>query len=321
MVVRPAEVASELKTLRKGRGVEAPQIGDRTGPALREVCSISSDDSAAEIRRKLVNSLERLALKLPEDLRLAVLAALAISLEARDPFYQDRIRWVARKLERDERTARRRVDTGILRLAEYAAASVAGTSDRPDSEKPQPTWRVEAVRSIVLPYSERPEAIDTRLIVVEAEVLDVLDLEITVPGNDPAAQVPGDLEIEVLHGGLGLRTEMVSRDRFAFKLQLPKPLHRGDSHEYTLRYRPVSGRMRPHYVWISKLACEYFDLRVRFDHLRLPEKILKVDGAFQRDVDDPMSNGQPVEADASGDVRVEFHRLTSGLAYGLRWQE
>jgi hypothetical protein len=54
---------------------------------------------------------------LPHDLQVAVLAALAIHRDARLPFYQDRIRWVARYLKRDERTARRRVDKGIEQLA------------------------------------------------------------------------------------------------------------------------------------------------------------------------------------------------------------
>jgi hypothetical protein len=318
MVAHPAEIAAELKTLRKGRGVDVPQIGERAGQALREVCGINADDGAGEIRRKLIAGLERFAAQLPDDLRLAVLAALAITQEARLPFYQDRIRWVARQLERDERTARRRVDTGIMRLAEFAAAT-NGDPSRPEFEQTQPGWRVEDLRSIVLPHGDRPEAIDIRRIVVEAEYLDTLDLAFTMPGGSDAPRSPEDVGIDVLHGGILLPASRQSSDRVGFQLKLPRRLRRNDTHQYTLRYRMPVGQMRPHYVYISKIACEHFDLRIRFDRERPPEQVRKVEAAFQRDVDDPMYRGHPVEVDAAGDVHAEFWRLTPGLAYGLRW--
>ena len=49
MVVVSAEFASELKTLRKGRGIYVPQISERVGPALREVCGVVSGDTAGEL--------------------------------------------------------------------------------------------------------------------------------------------------------------------------------------------------------------------------------------------------------------------------------
>ncbi|MGH8574807.1 MAG: hypothetical protein ACREX8_19910, partial [Gammaproteobacteria bacterium] len=76
-----------------------------------------------EIRRKVADRIQSLASGLPDDLRLAVLAAFAIHRRARHPFYQDRVRWVATQLGRDDRTARRRIDDGIERLAELATAA------------------------------------------------------------------------------------------------------------------------------------------------------------------------------------------------------
>jgi hypothetical protein len=313
MVASTAEIAAELKTLRKGRGVDVPQIGERAGPALREVCGVNPDDTPGEIRRKLVAGLEQFAAQLPADLRLAVLAALAISQDARLPFYQDRIRWVAQQLERDERTARRRVDTGIMRLAEFAAAT-NGEPKRPETEQAAPGWRVEELRSIVLPHTSPPEVIETRRIIVEAESLDELDLAITVP----AEEFVDDSKIEVLQGGTLISTESQTSDRVGLRLRLPRTLKRNDIFQFTLRHRVL---LRPHYVWVSKLACERFDLRVRFHVERLPQQVRKVEAAFQRDVDDPVFSGVALEVDAAGDLHVEFWRLTPGLAYGVRWQE
>jgi hypothetical protein len=313
MVASTADIAAELKTLRKGRGVEVPQIGDRAGPALREVCGVNADDSPGEIRRKLIAGLEGFAAQLPGDLRLAVLAALAISQEARLPFYQDRIRWVAQQLERDERTARRRVDTGIMRLAEFAAAT-NNEPKRPEADVEPPTWRVEELRAIVLPHLLQPEVIEVRRIVVEADYLDELDVSFTVPGDDTLSEGTP----EVLQGGILLSPERETTDRRGYKLRLPRGFHRNETHQYTLRHRV---KMKPHYVLLSKLVTERFDLRIRFELDRLPQQVRKVEAAFQRDVDDPVMRGTELQPDAVGDVHVEFWRPTPGLAYGVRWQE
>jgi len=116
-----AELVRELKILRKGRALFIRQIAERVGSGLSQVCGVADGDTPAEVRRKVSDRIEGLAADLPEDLRLAVLVAFGIHRDARHPFYKDRVRWVARWLERDERTARRRIDEGIERLAELVA--------------------------------------------------------------------------------------------------------------------------------------------------------------------------------------------------------
>src|SRR5712691_1221885 len=110
MADRSGELMLELKTLRKGRALYGPNLSERVGPALRELCGVLDGDRPIDARRKITERLERLGRELPEDLRVSVMAALAVHPDARQPFYQDRVRWVAGHLRRDERTARRRVD-------------------------------------------------------------------------------------------------------------------------------------------------------------------------------------------------------------------
>jgi hypothetical protein len=320
MVALPAELSAELKTLRKGRGIDVPRIGERVGTALREVCGIETTDSAGEIRRKLATRLEALAGQLPIDLRVSVLVALAIHPEARLPFYQERIRWVARYLKRDERTARRRVDDGIQQLAEIAAAPAEPVDD--ETGTASPGWRVEELRSILLLDQPGQELIELRKIVVEREALDTLELSFTLPRGRDKPDSPHELGVQILYGGTLMWGPAESSERFGFMLQLPRRLERRETYEFGIRFAVPEGQpVRPHYTCVSKHVYDSFDLRVRFDRENLPQEIRKVEDAFQRDVDDPMLGGDVIVPDPAGEINVHFRHLTPGLAYGVRWLE
>ena len=231
-MVAVTELVGELKTLRKGRGIFISQIGDRIGSALRDVCQVTDDDGPAIIRQKVANKLQVLAGDLPPDLRVAVMAAFALCPDVRMPLYRDRVGWAAARLNRDPRTARRRIDDG----------------------------------------------------------------------------------------GTLLDRAMESSERFAFTLALPRPLARGETHDYALQLS-FAGRQpaRPYFVCVPKQPCDVFDLRVRFDRTEPPARIRRLSDAFQRDVDDPVSGGDPLSADPAGEIHLTFRGLTPGLAYGARW--
>lgn len=323
MVVQQAELVEELKTLRKGRGLYVPQVGDRVGPVLRQIGGVTQEDDARELRRKVANSLEEYAVALPEDLHVAVLAALAVHPDVRLPFYQERIRWIAHYLERDERTARRRVDEGIERLAELMLG-LGAVGDAPVLDLLGPGWRVAELRTIVLLDQPVREAIEQRRIVAERDGLDRLEMGYSLP-RDPAAGPDPDreLRIDVLYGGMLVRRQMESSERIGLVLQLPRRLERGEAHEYGMRIQvPKQRRIQPHFVCIPgipKVSIDAFNLRIRFDRDRLPQQVWRLDGAYQRDVDDPVPIGEPVSPDITGEVQVRFRNLAPGLAYGLRW--
>jgi hypothetical protein len=320
MATLSAELAEELKTLRKGRGVDVTQVSERIGPALREVCGLDTGESPADVRRKLGTRLEGLAAGLPDDLRVAVLAALGLHPGARLPFYKDRIRWIAQYLNRDERTARRRVDYGIGQLAEIANALVDAIGG--GAEGVRFGWRVEELRSVLLLDQATPEAIELRRILAERDGLNELDLAFTLPRGSVAPDSARELDIDVLYGGTLLRRVDESAVRFGSVLRLPRRLERRETHEFGLRFRvPEDQVMRPHYACVSKHPHDYFDLRVRFDPARLPARIWRVENAFQRDLDDPTAKGESLTVDAAGEVRTCFRHLTPGLAYGVRWQD
>jgi hypothetical protein len=315
-----ANLVSELRTLRKGRGLYVGQISDRVGPALREVCGVVEGDGPAEIRRKVADRLETLAQGLPEDLRVTLMAAFGIDREARLPFYQDRVRWAAERIHRDDRTARRRIDEGIDRIAELAASLLSGSGPSP-SEASATGWHTDELKISLALDQPVPEVFELRRVVAERDHLSELDLAMTLT-SDPERAVPvhvEELAVDVFYGGTLIKKTLESKDRFGLVLALPDELHREDRYDFALRYRVPNGQMQPHFVCVPKHRTDYFELRVRFDLDNLPDRIWRLTDAFQRDVDDPTPAGDTLWSNTAGEVRTIFRQLTPGRAYGIRW--
>jgi hypothetical protein len=236
------------------------------------------------IRAKVAACLSELSSHLPEDLRVAALAAFAISPEARQPLYQDRVQWAAKRLDRDPRTVRRRVDEAIDLLAELAKGSPVAAS--PGS------WHTAALTvALVL---EESCVFEQHRVVADQDGLRSFDLAVSAG------------EGLVLYGG---------RSTEGFAVELPRPLSRGESWEFAAVF---TVEQAAHMVWVPRHRCEAFDLRVRFGK-EGPLEVLALDGAFERDVPDPGYRGRPQPVDAAGEVHLQFRHLTPGLAYGARW--
>ncbi|GAB3872966.1 hypothetical protein GCM10029964_012310 [Kibdelosporangium lantanae] len=319
--VRGDDLVKDLKKLRKGRGILTSSIISHVGPALGEAVGVHDGDAASDVRRKVGGSIQRWAEDLPADLRLAVLVAYALADGSGSPYYQERVRTVAQRLNRDERTARRRIDEGIARLAEVA---VTGTADHPP-RPPETTvdWHTEELRTSVALDQPTPEVFETRRIVADRDELEYVDLAMTLtvpPGRNGAIRTD-DLEIDIFHGGRLASFALETGDRYGFRLKLPKPLDRDETHQIGLRFRVRPDRlMAPHYVCVPRNRCVDFDLRVRFDADRLPAKVWRLNNTFQRDIDDPAAAvGEAVQLDGAGEIHTRFHELTPGLAYGIRW--
>lgn len=309
-----ADLVRDLKALRKGRGVCASQIGGRVGGALRDVCAVNDDDGPAQIRRKVTERLADLAADLPADLRVAVLAAFAICPEVQLPLYQDRVNWAAERLDRDPRTVRRRIDDGISHLAQLATA---GAGPRPGTDAPDEVtgWHTSKLAMMVALDREQPEALEQRRIVSDQDGLTELDLAVTLAVPSRRA-----LGVDLFYGGTLIDRGMESSERHAFALSLPRPLAKGESHDFAVHFRlPDAAALRPYFVCVPRRPCELFELRVRFDRSRIPPAIWILRGTFQRDVSDPVPPGEPQPTDPAGEIHVLFRDLTPGLAYGARW--
>jgi hypothetical protein len=281
---------------------------------LLSASGVSENDGLEAIRAKVAGRLSELAEHLPEDLRLAALAAFAIVAEARQPLYQDRVRWAASQVDRDPRTVRRRVDEAIELLAELSVSS----ENSPNPAVPLDGWHTSSLRLWMSASRAKAECFEARRIIANSDGISRIRLAISgYQGISQTNENKIDLStLSIFEGGTLRDHWMESSDRIGITLELPRPLYRGESHQIALRFE--SQNEQSYCICTPRSPCDFFDISVRFnDHI--PENPRVLDGAFQRDVTDPGFDGTPAEINEAGEMRGRFRGLTPGLAYGFRW--
>jgi hypothetical protein len=309
------DLLAELKTLRGGRGLNAGDLAQKIGPNLRALAGLTGDEQPGLVRARLIERLRSLIAALPPDLAVAAEVALGLHPQARHQFVQDRTDWLARQILRDARTARRRMDEALLRLAELAGMAASSAPGDPGDDRE--AYHIEEFTALLRLDRPAPEAIDRRVIVAHVD-LDGLDSVLTLP-RDPNGGPSHELEVEVLYGATLVERERPADNRFQFGLKFPELVPAGERHEYGMLFRVPTGQsMRTHYVFFSYRRCDAFDLRVRFDPERMPTDVRRVDGAFARDLDGAAA-GIPMSVDPAGELHLRFTDLRIGLGYGARW--
>jgi hypothetical protein len=311
-------IVSELKALRKGRGIWASDLEKRTGPLLRELAM--AQRGPADLRTALSSALGRCAARLPDEVRLAALASLGLAPGTTHmAYFGDRVAWLVGQIERDSsRTGLRRIDEEAEPLlAEETAKELARIRGR--AVGAGEGWYLDEFRTRLKLDGPAPEAHEYRRIVAVQPGVSDVTVSVDVPGGPD--QRPLRPAAEVVFGGQLVRVEEPSLTRTQFVIRLPGPLQPGDKHEFEIIVRvPSADLMRPHYIFTPELECHFFDLRVRFDQQRLPTWVRLVDGETVRMFDPPRPGTEQVAIDSSGEAHVSFTRPALYLGYGLQWQ-
>jgi hypothetical protein len=310
----------ELVELRRGRGLDSPDLAGRIGPLLRTACGIGPRTTDTDARVVLVDRLADVIAALPDDLRLAAQAALAMPPAPRLRFLRERMTWLAAQLARDSRTVARRADDAFRLLVEnLSGASVSEPIAAPESKQATGGWFIDSLVANVVLDRDPPQVIETRRIVAVKPGLDGISVSFSAPrGPDGDGEHP--LSVSVLHGGelVDLSGERGSHVRG--RLRLPHPLAPGEKHEYGIVFSAFPRRwLRPYYVLTPLSRCDHFRLRAKFDREASPTKIWRVDGLPCRLLDDFVPGPEILDLDSVGEVCVEFGALRQGLSYGIQW--
>jgi hypothetical protein len=322
-------IAAEIRALRRGRGLRGDVAG-RIGPLLREFAAAGGSSEATrpggadppQARAQLARRLTESATRLADDLRKAVLAALALEPETRDMrTYEERRDWVAGQVDRGPRTAERRIETAQMLLAQEIAAELASQRSRPPRPAEAGRWHIDHFGAVLLLDGEHPEAVETRVIVSDTDGLAELAVALDLPVDRDKPRLP--LSLEMISGGELTAVEDVARTRTRFVIRLPRPLRAGESHEYRVRVRVLpGGPMRDYYVFRPERRCDHFDLRVRFGRRRPPAWVRRVDGedvhSYNSYAGIPPAT-ELVAIDDTGEAAAAFSRLAPHFGFGLQW--
>jgi transcriptional regulator with XRE-family HTH domain len=314
------ELVDELKRIRKGRGISTTTPEKLIGHHLARLCGVSEHDTPETIRVKLIGTISKLLTELDVRDSKAVAAAIGLGAEYTErQLLGERIDILAAELGVDARTARRRIDTGLERLAE---AALAFRNDAAGSENAAKRgWHSKIVRTVVLLRKTGIEVIELRTIVSEVPTLRSIYLGFSTHAAEKNKESPQkQLEIDALFGGNIFESHVETSARTGLSLRLPRPLRIGETYEYGVRFRlPAGANVRPYYVLVPIVSCNEFDLRVKFEDL--PSKVELLSGVFQADTQDSVLEAPAVEIDPLGEVRATFRQLQAGMAYGIRWTE
>jgi hypothetical protein len=310
-------IAPEIRSLRKGRGIQAGDLDQRIGPQLKELAAGGGAGGPALRRFALSNELSARANQLADDLRTAIMASLGLAPETKDmPRFKDRVSWLARQLGYEYRTALRRIDQAERLLSEEIAHELLRR--RGQIAVTPGGWYLDELRVLFRLDTPTPESYEDRRIVATRSGLREVVAWFDVP-RSPGQPSPA-LSAEVLYGGHLTGAENSPQGRFRFAVELPRALQAGEKHEYGLLLRPVNQPMRPHYLFSPECQCDVFDLRVRFDANRRPAWIRRVQGETVRMFDVPQPTSDLVTLDAAGEVHVNFRSPTMYLGYGAQWE-
>lgn len=308
-------VAAEIRAIRKGRGVWARDFDRRLGPLLRELIADLAGDGTGGTRQALVTVMHGTAARLPEDMRTAIEASLALNTATmRMGQFKDRVSWLSGEIGRLDRTALRRITQAERLLAEEVAIEL---QRRRGSTAAAPRgWYLGELRSLLRMDTATPESHEHRRIIATRsglrEVMAWLDL--------PSEEDRPTLAAEVMYGGRLIRREAPFKGRFQLVLRLPHELQAGDAHDYGLILRVPAGQlMRPHYIFTPECRCDLFSLRIRFDRSRPPQWIRRVDGETVRMFDNVGVQKDLIVLDDAGELNLRFLRPAMYLGYGAQW--
>ena len=289
---------------------------DRTGLTLRTLSGIADAPSEHEARRRLVTYLCDLADELPEDLCLAFRVGLALHEDVQYRFLEERMVWLATKLDRDVRTARRRVDEAIRSAETMRAISVSS-----DDSYALDGWYLERFRTLLYLDGAQPTAIEERKVVARHDFLSEVIVSTSIPCPAGVAPERHSANLTILYGGSLDRVERPSNTYFRYFVRLPQPLRRGQSHEIGVSVTiPADQPINPRYALQPLRRCDEFDLRIRFGAGNRLTRVWNLAGVPRGMADDFAAASAHVSLDEAGEIHLNYQRLLVGLVYGARWE-
>ncbi|MFF5032236.1 hypothetical protein [Nocardia salmonicida] len=312
--VKTAEsVFGELKLLKRGHGLHAADIAVRMGPALRAVCGVAESDSPGDARRKLVRRLSEECALLPETLRDAARTALAVETADRatpHAFLNQRVQDLATRIDREPRTALRRIDHAFRILAE----SLAHTETvRPATGY---RWHTERLSTELKLDHEPPRLIENRRIVATVPALD----EIVIPYSAPRDDADETLTAMVRRGGEIVDRHRISRSHVQFRIRLARTLTEGDRHDLTTEVELYRREQLGTYCVITPWRpCHAFRIRIAFGNFPVPQSVWRIDGIPPVALRDNESSGELLRPGPAGTVDAEFVALRPSMSYGIGW--
>lgn len=309
------EVKAELRQLCHGRAMRRPRLHNHIGGNLRAWATVSGRISDDDARQQIIRTLDRLSVdELPPSEKLIVDAAMALQPDFHFPNLQARTEVLAERLAVSARTARRRIDDVLDRLAHLIANAI-------DPDDLDSGWALERMNALVRLDGAEPEVIEQRTITATRAGLRRISARFSLPREQLAPDESREVHAQVLHGARIIEEHRDGKGHFRHVLELPHSLARGEDLTYTMAYRVVDGYpIRPYYALVPVIACATFAVRIRFAPGREPRSVWLIESAHYQALADLTAPSTPtIEPDGASEVGASFTGLRPGFGYGIAW--
>jgi hypothetical protein len=295
------------------------------GPHLQTLCGFQGDDSL--LRDTLVQHLLAHAGGLPRERQDALAISLAIDREVEHlGNFTDRVDHLATLLTVSTRTALRRIGEAEHDLAREITAELKRNAGGAHFVK---SYYISEYRAIVDNTSAHatPATVSVyqeREIVCVQTGLAEIPIRFELPGRLDTPDPRFDAHVQ--HGGRVITLRRPSPTGFELVVGLPSPLARRQSHRFGISFTFPAEMVRAHHVITGEVTIRHFQLIVKFDPVRPPLWIRRVDGEDIRTLDAFARHTAPpgtFPLDAVGEANLTFDHLSPHLAYGCqyRWGE
>lgn len=308
------DLVRDLRRLRRGDALLGARIVERIGPALAKACGVEAADDQHQVRTKVTSRILVGCSRLADHDALAVTVALGLASDCRFRFLKDRLSWLAVAIDRDSRTASRRVNNALELLAEVLSQATPTEQEHP--EYAPDGWYVARLQCVLTVARSHASLLETRRIIATSAGLSQLSLAWAAP--HPPSGEANALDVDLIYGGKLHRSPEATTGFWTGALQLPHPIAAGATHEFCVRVS-VQQQVQPYLVVSALRRHDEFDLRVKFAPDCLPSGLWSVDGRPERFIDEGTTWGRPLPVDRMGEASVYFAPLRRGLCYGMRW--
>jgi hypothetical protein len=322
------QIRDEIRRLRAGRGVFAPNLAVRMGPHLRNLCGMPDDgahDDTAQLRPTLIQHLLALAGGLTNERQDALAISLAIDSNVEHlTNFNDRVDHLSTLLAASSRTALRRIGEAEHELAKEIAFELSSNTG---GERFVKSYYIRSCRAIV---DNTAAHADPATVVVsqEREIVCVQDGLAEIPIRFELPEHPDTpqqvFSARAQHGGRITAQRRLSPTGFELVLGLPSPLAQRKAHRFGISFTFPAELIRAHHVITGEVTIRHYQLIVKFHPDHPPAWIRRVDGEDIRTLDAyarrtvAPSGGFPL--DAVGEANLTFHHLSPHLAYGCQYR-
>lgn len=317
--LRAADIDADLRHLRKGAGVNRPDLIVALGGHLRAVIGRLTDLEAPDARMRILAIFRTAAGAIADlEIRDMFLATMGVTdtrslLTAREEALAKKYRCSAKTI------SRRAAQDGCPLVAEEMLRM--SNSERQFVPGEVGGWVVDSMSSIAMLGRTRPKLVGSYHITSRADGLSQLVSRLSVP-QPAGARLDVAPSVSAPAGGEIIAVERLTISTWQYRLRLNETLMRGDTADFSVAVTlPSISYMRPYNVLVPLRRHEHFKCVVDFGEDTEVEAAWVLNGLPPAAAEDDQWLGAVVDPRQQHVVEHDFFKVQAGCVYGLRWRD